>query len=411
MSAPRNATLPAFGVFGGVLAAAGLPIYIFAPSFFAENYGVSLTAMAAILFWLRLFDAVQDPVLGWISERLGGWRRFAVALGCAVLAAAMIGLFAIRPPVNATLWFGVTLTALFTAYSFLSINFYAQGVATSARLSGGHLQLAAWRETGGLLGVCLAAVLPTLLALIWAQSFSAFALIFAAMTGLAVFMMRNEWAEPMRSEPIAIRSIFEDLIARRLLVLALVNALPLAITSTLFLFFVSGRLEAEGWDGALLLLFFISAACAAPFWTRASARYGTKPTLMCAMGLAIVSFGVTIFLGPGDQVIFACVCIASGASIGADIALLPALFAKRMAQIAPNGGQGFGLWSLVNKVALAFAAIALFPILESVGFDASATVQKQTVQQMLTVLYACVPMALKLIALLFAWRLQFEEGV
>ena len=58
-------SLPSFAFFGGFLAAAGLPIYIFAPTFYAENYGVGLTAIAAVLFWLRLIDAIQDPLFGW----------------------------------------------------------------------------------------------------------------------------------------------------------------------------------------------------------------------------------------------------------------------------------------------------------------------------------------------------------
>ena len=69
MSAWRD-RLPAYAGFGAVLSAAGLPIYIYAPKYYADNYGVSLTALGAILFGLRLFDVVQDPVLGWISERL-----------------------------------------------------------------------------------------------------------------------------------------------------------------------------------------------------------------------------------------------------------------------------------------------------------------------------------------------------
>ena len=76
MSTAQRPSLPSFALFGGFLAAAGLPIYIFAPTFYAENYGVGLTAIAAVLFWLRLLDAVQDPLFGWISERLGRERGF-----------------------------------------------------------------------------------------------------------------------------------------------------------------------------------------------------------------------------------------------------------------------------------------------------------------------------------------------
>ena len=129
MSAPPLAQrLPAWSLFGGMLAAAGLPIYIYAPPFYAQTYGVSLTGIAAVLFWLRLFDAVQDPLLGWLSERLIRKRGKAVQAGAGVLAGAMLGLFAIPPQTAPLLWFAITITLLFSAYSFLSITFYAQGV-------------------------------------------------------------------------------------------------------------------------------------------------------------------------------------------------------------------------------------------------------------------------------------------
>ena len=41
--------LPSYAMFAGVLAAAGLPIYIHAPKFYADTFGVSLTALGGAL--------------------------------------------------------------------------------------------------------------------------------------------------------------------------------------------------------------------------------------------------------------------------------------------------------------------------------------------------------------------------
>ena len=78
--------LPAYTGFAAVLSAAGLPIYIYAPKYYADTYGVSLTALGAILFGLRLFDVVQDPVLGWISERLRNGKALIVSMVAVLLA-------------------------------------------------------------------------------------------------------------------------------------------------------------------------------------------------------------------------------------------------------------------------------------------------------------------------------------
>ena len=401
--------LPAYALFGAVLSGAGLPIYMYAPKFFADNYGVSLAMLGAVLFGLRLFDVVQDPVLGWISERLRGARGMAVALGAGLLALSMIGLFAVAPPVHPAVWFGITLTGLFTAFSFLTINFYAQGIAKAGEIEGGHVRLAAWRETGALLGVSVAAVIPTVLMGVTAVPFTVFALGFAAVTVIATLAMAPEWQGGAAAEPTPIRDILGDTVARRLLLLALVNATPLAVSSTLFLFFVESGLQAPGWEGPLLVLFFLAAAASAPAWGWAAARFGVKPVLLSAMVLAIAAFAGVLTLGPGDVAAFAVICVLSGATIGADLTLMPALFARRMAAISPNGGQGFGLWSLVTKLSLAFAAVALLPLLEASGFRSGAIDNPEEALRTLTYLYALVPCLLKLLAIALLVAIPLEE--
>lgn len=404
-----GARLPAWALFGAVLSGAGLPIYIYAPKFFADNYGVSLTLLGAVLFALRLFDVVQDPVLGWVSERLDRARGLAVAAGVALLGLSMLGLFAVAPPVSPVWWFALTVTGLFSAFSFLTITFYAQGVTKAGNLPGGHVQLAAWRESGALTGVCLAAVAPTLLAGVSATPEAVFAVIFAIVAVAAGLAMAPEWRGPaVREAPTPIATILRDRIARRLLILALFNAAPLAVSSTLFLFYVESRLRAPGWEGPLLVLFFLAAALSAPGWGWLAGRIGAKRALLGAMVLAIASFATVLTLGTGDIGLFAIVCVLSGATIGADLTLLPALFARRMADISPAGGQGFGLWSLVSKFTLALAAASLLPLLEAGGFTVGGANTDAALWR-LTLLYALVPCVLKLVAIGLLAATELEE--
>ena len=394
----RGDRLPAWTLFAGVLSAAGLPIYLFAPAHYAETYGVSLTTLGLLLFGLRLFDVVQDPLLGWLAERLGRHQHLAVALGGLVLALSMLGLFAVTPPIAPLWWFAITITGLFSAFSFLTIAFYAQGISKAGRIAGGHIRLAAWRESGALFGVCLAAVLPTVLAFATDAPQAAFAWIFALATVCAIVLMRGEWTGESALAPTPVRMILADPGTRRLLVLALVNAIPLAVSSTLFLFYVESRLDAPGWEGPLLLLFFLSAAVSSPGWSALARRFGTRRVLLAAMVLAILTFGSALTLGEGDILAFSVICVLSGATIGADLTLLPAMFARRMAQIAPNGGQGFGLWAFMNKLSLAFAAVILLPLLERAGFVAGQPAPEAALT-MLTLLYAGAPCALKFLAI------------
>jgi GPH family glycoside/pentoside/hexuronide:cation symporter len=408
----RNAradALPAYGLFAAMLASAGLPIYIHAPKFFVDSYGVSLASLGAVLFGLRLLDVVQDPAFGWLADRTRHQRGQTVAVAVGVLAISMLGLFAVTPPIAPLLWFALCLTGLFSAFSFLTICFYAQGVTKAETLGGGHIRLAAWRETGALLGVCVAAAAPTLL-LGFNSPFALFAAGFGIVCVLAYLSMRRQWQPGHVPGETGFREVLRDATARRLLLIALVNAAPVAVSSTLFLFFVESRLMAPGWEGPLLLLFFLAAAGSAPIWGRLAQRYGAKRVLLSAMVLAILAFGYAAVLGPGDTLAFAIICIASGATMGADLTLLPAIFARRMAVIAPNAAQAFGLWSFVSKFTLAFAAVTLLPLLQSAGFASGAENPAEALI-LLSALYALVPCALKLIAiaLLAATRLPETE--
>ncbi len=399
-AAPR---LPAYALFAAYLAAAGLPIYIHAPKFYVDEYGVSLALLGAVLFALRLIDVVQDPLLGRLAAWARAWRGATVLIAGLAMAAAMLGLFAVRPPIAPVWWFALMLTVIFSGFSYLTICFYSQGVAAAQQASNGHLRLARWRETGALLGICAAAVAPLLLG-----GFTGFALAFAALGVVALWAMRNEWRGG-RVPSEGFGPVLRDALSRRLLLIALVNAAPVAVSSTLFLFFVESRLGAPQWQGPLLLLFFLSAAAAAPFWSRAAERWGARPVLLGAMVLAIAAFGWAALLGTGDVLAFAAVCALSGAAVGADMTLLPAIFARRMAEVAPGASEGFGLWSFVSKLTLALAAALLLPALEVGGFRAGAE-NDAAALALLTWLYCGVPCALKLvaIALLARTRLPHE---
>ena len=407
----RREGLPAWSLFAGLIAAAGLPIYIHAPKAYADLHGVGLGALGAALFGLRLLDFVQDPALGWLAERARARRGASVALAAALMAAGMVGLFLPTPPIAPLAWFALTLAVVFSAFSYLTIVFYAQGVAKAGQLGpGGHLRLATWREAGALGGICLAAVAPAALGVVTTVPFAVFAGIFAALALIAVIAMRREWVGPVGAamQPTPFRAILADRPARRLLALALVNAAPVAVTSTLFLYYVESGLAAPGWEGPLLLLFFLAAAVSVPLWGRGAARFGVRRMLAAGMILAILSFGWAAVLGAGDVGAFAVICALSGAALGADMTLMPAIFARRLAVIAPGAGAAFGLWSFVSKFTLAFAAVALLPLLEARGF-APGLENPQAALDMLALLYAVLPCALKVLAVAVLMTTPIED--
>ena len=417
--ASRAGSLLPWSVFAALIASAGLPIYIHAPKFFADTYGVSMTALGLTLGVLRFIDVVQDPVLGWFAETLGRSRRYWVAGSALLMALAMFGLFAVPPLVSPLVWFALTLTALFTAFSFLTILFYAEGVAKAGQMGPtGHVRLAGWREGGSLVGVSLAAVAPTVLAMMTSDPYTAFAVGFCALALVAVVAMHREWrflderprpASGVLSGFALFRPALSDAVTRRLLILAFLNAAPVAVTSTLFLLFVESRIGAPGAEGPYLLLFFLSAAASTVGWSGLAQRIGPKRTLMAGMILSIVAFLWAASLGTGAMIAFGVICVASGAALGADMTLLPAIFAQRLAAMGQGGeAAAFALWSFVSKLSLAVAAATLLPLLDHFCF-VSGPVNTTSALTALTALYALLPCVLKLAAIGFLATVPVPE--
>ena len=125
---------------------------------------------------MRLLDFLQDPLLGRIAEKTRKYRIVPVWIAGLIMALGMFGLFSFRAPITPVLWFCLTLSAVFTGFSFLSIKFYAQGVSSFGET--GQLRLARWRETGSLLGICLAAMAPTFFFFFSDDVFTLYAVLF-----------------------------------------------------------------------------------------------------------------------------------------------------------------------------------------------------------------------------------------
>ena len=77
------------------LAALTLPLYVLVPTFYTETLGLSLASVGFALLLVRIFDAVNDPLIGWAADRFRprfGRRRalFAISLPLTALSAFML---------------------------------------------------------------------------------------------------------------------------------------------------------------------------------------------------------------------------------------------------------------------------------------------------------------------------------
>jgi len=197
---------------------------------------------------------------------------------------------------------------------------------------------------------------------------------------------------------------------RWLFVVYALNGIAAAVPATLFLFFVSDRLLLPTQAPMFLLLYFLSAALALPLWTRIASDLGESRTWLVAMLLAIIAFLWTAQLSAGALVPFAIICVLTGAALGADLALPPALLAGVIGRAGHGGeheGSYFGLWSWITKMNLALAAGIALPLLEWLGYTPGTTHTEAL--SALTLAYAVLPCVLKLCAAVVLWRAPLSD--
>jgi Na+/melibiose symporter-like transporter len=402
---------PRVSLYALMLAAAGIPLYIHLPRFASLNLGIGLGVVGTILLVIRLVDLVQDPLIGWAIDRWPNAQSTFAAMAAVGLAIGFPLLFSLNAGPHVVVQIIAILILLFSSYSLGMILLYARSATLAATPAPRDLMtMAAYREGGMLAGVVIAAIVPTLFVAMGAgaQGYPAFGLFLGAIAiGCAAISLPIWRRQPILGQPLSVAGLSQSG-ALRLLVLALVNSLPVAITSTLFLFFVEDRLQLSGKAGPLLILFFLSAGFSLPVWTRISHRAGPKRTLMFAMPLAIFGFMGAAFLAPGNAIGFAIICVASGAALGADMVILPAMFSVALSRAGLAPSLAFGIWSFAGKLGLALAAFLVLPLLARNGFTPGADNSAQALHT-LNVSYAVIPCILKLGAMALVLALPSED--
>ncbi len=391
-------------LYAAMLAAAGLPLYLHLPRFATAELGLSLATVGVILIAIRILDFVQDPFLGWLVDRMPTRRRALAAIAAIGLAGGFAMLFSISPPIPTIPWIILALVLLFSAYSLATILIYGQSVQLAEASGQSQFSIAAYREAGLVAGVVLAAIAPAILEALGIEPYTSFGLILAGFAVFAWLLTRSLWQQPAPRLPGLRFSDLRQAGASPLLALAFVNALPVALTSTLFLFFVEDRLNLAGQAGLFLVVFFVSAGLAAPVWSALTRRIEPLKLLSGAMLLSIVGFIGAAMLSGGEAVAFGAICIVTGIATGADLVIISGLFAKRLAEADLPTGQAFGLWAFVTKAALAIAAVTALPLLQFAGFAPGAPNAPDALRT-LTFAYAFLPCVLKFLALALVLRL------
>jgi Na+/melibiose symporter-like transporter len=388
------------------MAMAMLPIYMISPKFYGDALGIDLAALGAVLFLTRLLDTAQDPLIGRLVDLLQrkkhGWTMLMV-ISAMVLAVGFVMLF--MPPnwseSRLLMWLAASLIIVYAAHSLINICYLTWGARLTDDVTG-RARVTAWREAFGLIGVVVASVLPGF----WVSDLGAragyqlFAWVFVGLLGLGLMVTLLLSPKPQVATGHGLEGWRHALApkgVRRVMWFYLFNAIAVAIPATLVLFYIDDVVQMPDQAGLFLGLYFLAGMLTLPVWVAVSDRIGKARAWLAGTCMAVLALFFSGWVGTGDGLLYGLICLVSGAALGADVALPPAMLADAI----PKGhrqstGLYFGIWVLIGKFALAVAAGVALPSLKLLDYQPG---QPATTGSLI-VLYVFLPMIFKALATL-----------
>ena len=402
-----------------VIALPTIPVYLYLPTLYGVEMGIGLATTGGLLLIARLFDTVTDPLIGYFSDRfpIHNYRRKPwILLGAGIAGWGLTML--LDPPADADgnhllLWSLV----LYSGWTMVAVPYLTWGAELHTDYNE-RARVTGWREGLALVGILAAGGLAAYVSDNYASNTAPSTIAWTAVLLGAIFIPLLVWIVPepkrihttsaMPAKTIHLRSLALNKPFLTLLSAWFINGLANGIPAALFFLYLEHGLEVSGDERPrFILVYFLAAILAIPLWLRLSANLGKHQTWCWAMLIATLAFITVPLLPPGEQVFFFIICLITGAALGADLVLPPAIQADvadydRWRFKVDRTGLQFALWGMATKLALAVAVGLALPSIEWLGFDPKAVSSEG--RNALIMIYAGLPVVIKLVAIKIMWR-------
>lgn len=407
------------------LAVAGIPVYVYLPKFYTDIVGIDVAALGLILLAVRIFDAITDPAIGFLSDRTlsrYGRRRPYIIIGGICVAFSIYFLF--NPPITSqmlsTLWFGIWMFSLFLCWTVVTVPYESLGPEITFDYHE-RTSLFAVRDGFLIAGTLCAASAPSVVRFLFSlprdpagekTMFLIISIIYSPMIIIfcwwCVHFVREKQIRNIRPKAGVLREIGYIWKNRPFIILLVsytISAIGNNLPATLILYYVEYVLQSSLAD-YFLLLYFITGIVFLPAWILLSRKFGKKNTWLVSMALNTGAFFGVFFLGPGDIIGYGILVFLSGIGFGATLAIPSAIQADvidydELLTGERREGHYIGIWSISKKLAAAFGVSVGLTILGKAGYTPNTDQSDQVILALKT-MYSLVPCIFNLVAILVA---------
>ncbi|MBP7709470.1 MAG: MFS transporter [Rickettsiales bacterium] len=407
----KNKALLAYAFLAVPLAFIGLPIYIYLPDFYNQNFNISLQEIALILLVTRLFDALQDPAIGLLSDKFFRIRNKIIAFSCPLLGLSIYFLFSPLGFLDSKTSLIISLFLTYLFFSIIWINHQALAVSLTRDRSL-KTTIIAYRESFFILGIILASLLPAILENYFSakKSFEIigiFYFFFICACAAFFFKFVKFDSQNTATSPLKLSKIFEPKL-RHFFAIFLFNSIASSIPASLITFYVAQVLNLKSKTGLFLILYFLGLILGIIFWTKLSQKLKNKSkTWLISSAITVLVFPFCFFLREGDLAPYALICLLSGFGFAGDFCLSYSILGDIICDQKLEGKEStiFSLTNFLVKISFTISSVALLYLLGTIRESGASETG------FLSYSYAVLPCFFKVISvvLLFNFFKKYEK--
>lgn len=398
---------------------------------------IAPAAMGVIYSISRIWDAVSDPLVGYLSDRTTtrlGRRRTWILASCVPISAGFYMVFA--PPMSLSdsglvLWTAIAVIGFYSAMTVffvphlslgaeLSDDYHERsrmfGVRHFAYIFGSILSLVSlyflineeYAEGGNVRE--LASELGLLAVVIM------FALVLFAVVRLRE---RPEFQGRMNASPMkAFQDVWQNPHARLLMVVTFIEHVGSSAIAALTLYVTHYVVGAPTWAPLIIFAYMLPSSASVPLWLPLSRRFGKIKVWLGGMLLTGVSFGA-MFLLPFIETVemrltwIILMAVLAGLANGCGGTIGPSVMGDVIDYDEHRTGERkegayFAAWNFVQKGALGVMLLLTGFVLEFSGFVPNQE-QTMTAQVAMVTLYGLFPLVCYLIGAALFSRFKLDE--
>ncbi len=414
--------------FVGYLAMS-MPMGMWYAKFSTDELLLAPATIGTILFAARFWDAISDPMAGYLSDRTRSrFGRRRIWLVGAAIPVAVTYVMLWSPPTSLEPIFVIAwITAAMILWETASTAFYVPYTALGLELTSDYherTRLFGWRQS--LVAVGFGAALVSISLLRNDADYPNAEVPVAIVTGAALALMLcvTAWRvpEPVHHQgrgSVRLWSAFGDVLrnphARLLLLVLGIDSFGMGMVASLGAFMADDVVQAPELLEEMMAFWMLPQFLCVPGWIWLSRRVGKKPMWLFGMAVSVAGFLGLLFVGQGDitAVRFQVLAIGIGTSIS--LVIGPSVQADvvdydELMTGDRKEGAYVAVWNFLRKLGTAVAiSFGLF-VLEFAGYDAQAEVQSDVVKDSIRIVMGAVPAAAFVVGAVAFARFSLDEA-